>query len=85
MSILANADQRLVAGKPAHFAVFHHGAHVIRRGNHFDDAFVIAEQRSIVFIKHRRDQDDYQQRTQHSGDTRQEGIPPFSGANARQG
>ena len=82
MRIFANAHQRLIAGKPAHFAVLHHGADIVRRGNHFDDAFVIAEQRRVIFIKQCGNQDDHQQSAQHRGYARQQRVPPFSGTNS---
>ena len=84
MGIFANPHQRLIAGKPAHFAVLHHGADIVGRGHHFDDAFVVAKQRRVIFIKQRRNQDNHQQGTEHRGDARQQGIPPFPGTNTGQ-
>ena len=84
MGIFTNAHQRLIAGKPAHFAVLHHGADIVRRGDHFDDAFVIAEQRRVVFIKQRGNQDNHQQGAEHRGNARQQRVPPFSGTNPGQ-
>ena len=44
MGIFTDAYQRLVARKPAHFAVFHDGADVVRRRDHFDNAFIILDE-----------------------------------------
>ncbi|MNV59788.1 hypothetical protein D3C71_1522320 [compost metagenome] len=79
MGIFTNFDQRQILVEIAVLSVLDGASHKIAWGEHFHHAFIVADQRGVIFVEQRRNQQDHHHGKHHIGRAQANHVPPRAG------